>query len=39
VVSLALGGHNSINKAISAGAVLVIIFAIVRSRKGSTEIA
>jgi K(+)-stimulated pyrophosphate-energized sodium pump len=39
VVSLALGGHNSINKAISAGAILVIIFAIVRSRKGSTEIA
>jgi K(+)-stimulated pyrophosphate-energized sodium pump len=39
VVSLALGGHNSINKAISAGAVLVIIFAVVRSRRGSTAIA
>ena len=39
VVSLALGGHNLINKAISAGAVLVIIFAIVRSRRGSTAIA
>ena len=39
VVSLALGGHNVINKAISAGAVLVIIFAIVRSRRGSTAIA
>ena len=39
VVSLALGGHNAINKAISAGAVLVIIFAVVRSRRGSTAIA
>jgi len=36
---LALGGHNAINKAISAAAVLVIIFAIVRSRRGSTAIA
>ena len=39
VVSLALGGHNVINKAISAGAILVIIFAILRSRRGSTAIA